>query len=179
MGPLQSYLGQELVWTPSRTAKRTYELRAGDQVLATLARPSVWRESRVGTAADGTWTLARVGVFRTRIVVADAGSGAEIARLARSGWTGNLTLTLPDMRRYQWRNGNMWGSKWAWLDDAGHPLMRFKQFGILKTQCAVVIELPAATDPHLTLLAILGWYLMMLTQADAAGAAAAAGAAGA
>ncbi len=173
MGPIQGYAAHELLWTPSRTARRTYELGAGDQVLAVLVQPIWWRESRIGAAADGTWTFARVGVFRPRVVITDAGSGAEIASMARSGWTGSGALTLPDGRHYQWRSGSVWGSKWAWLDAAGQPLMRFNQFGVLNTQCTVAIEPPATMDPHLTLLAMLGWYLMLLTRDDDAATAAA------
>jgi hypothetical protein len=158
------------MWTPLRASGRAYELRAGDFVLATLMQPSMWRERRIGTAADGSWTFARTGFWHPRIVVTDTQSGAEVASIARSGWIGKATLTMPDGRGYRWRNGNVWGSKWAWLDDADQPLLRFSQSGVFKLRCAVTIEQSAAGDPHLTLLAILGWYLMLLNQADAAAA---------
>jgi hypothetical protein len=179
MDPLQNYVGQELMWTPLSVSGREHKLRAGDTVLARLVRPSLWRERRIGTAANGSWAFARAGFWRTRVVVTDQQSGAEVASLARSGWSGKGTLALPDGRQYRWRNGNLWGSKWAWLDGADQPLMRFKQSGAFKVRCAVIIEPPAAGDPHLTLLAMLGWYLMLLTQADAAAASSAVVASGA
>lgn len=177
MEALQSYVGQELMWSPSRTAKRTYELMAGDQALATLAQPSLWRESRVGQSAEGAWTFARMGVWRPRIVIADANTGAEVASLERSAWSGKGTLTLPDGRGFAWRSGNMWQSKWVWLDEAGQPVMRFRQFGVVKTRCGVTIDSSSA-EPHLMLLAMLGWFLMLVSQADAAAATSATIAAG-
>ena len=168
MGPLVTYAGQDVTWTPSSTAKRTYELRAGDDVLATLTQPRWWRQDRVGAAADGQWTFARAGVFRSRLVINDATSGVEAASFTSSGWTGKGALTLPGGSRYQWSSGNVWGSKRVWLDETGQPLLRFRQSGVLRWQCAVTIEPHAATERHLTLLAMLGWCLMLLSNDDAA-----------
>jgi len=179
MDPLQDYVGQDLMWTPRNVSGREHELRAGETVLARLVRPSLWRERRIGTAANGSWAFARAGFWCTRVVVTDEQSGAEVASLARSGWSGKGTLTLPDGREYRWRNGSVWGSKWTWLDTGDQPLMRFKQTGAFKVRCTVVIEPAAAGDPHLTLLAMLGWYLMVLARADAAAASSAVVASGA
>lgn len=121
----------------------------------------------MGQSADGAWTFARVGIFRPRIVIADATTGTEVASLERSAWKGKGTLTLPDGRGFSWRSGNLWQSKWAWLDEAGQPVMRFRQLGTLKTRCHVTIDSPDA-EPHLMLLAMLGWFLMLVNQADAA-----------
>lgn len=170
MQSIQAYTDHELMWTPLRASGREYELRAGDAVLATLVQPSAWRERRIGAALDGSWSFACAGVWRPRVVVTDTQSGAEVARIARSGWSGKADLDLPDGHRYQWRSGGAWGSKWAWLDDAGQPLMRFSQSGAFKVRCAVTIAPKAAGDPHLILLAMLGWYLMLLTQSDAVAA---------
>lgn len=173
MGMLQHYAGQELVWESSRTAKRTYELRAGEQVLATLTQPSAWNQRRVASSDEGTFTLARVGFFKQRIVIADAISNAEVANMPPSGWSGKGTLTLPDGRIYHWRKSGFWGMKWTWLDSAEQPLMSFKQIGGFRARCAVTIEPAAATDPHLALLAQLGWFQMLLARDDAANSAAA------
>lgn len=172
MQPLANFLGRELIWTSSQAQKRTYELHADTEVVATLYQPSGWRSNRLGSAADGRWTFARVGVFRQRVVICDADSGAEIASLPRTGRAGNASLALPDGSQYQWRSGSVWGSKWVWLDASEQPLLRFRQFGALRLQCAVAVEPSAATNQHLSLLAMLGWYLMMLMNEDTAATAA-------
>lgn len=164
MESLTSFAGRELTWTPSRTAKRTYELGMDGQIVATLYQPSGWRQEHVAATADGRWRFARVGVFHQRLVIADADTGVEVARMDRSDWTRNGMLTLPDGKQYQWRSGSAWGSKWVWLDAAAQPLLHFRQSGVVRLQCAVTIEPQAATEPHLALLAALGWYLMLLTR---------------
>ena len=174
MESLSNYAGRELIWAPARTAKRTYELRVDDHILATLSQPSAWRQNRVAVSADGRWSFARVGFFRQRLVIADADTGAEVASMSSQDWKRQGTLTMPDGRRYEWRNGSFWGSKWAWLDESGQPVMHFKQFGSFRLQCAVVIEPQAASDPRLTFLAALGWYLMLLAHQDSVVAATAA-----
>ncbi|MGZ3664873.1 MAG: hypothetical protein ACXVDA_10365 [Ktedonobacterales bacterium] len=168
MGMLQHYAGQELIWESSRSAKRTYELRSGDQSLATLIQPSAWNQRRVASSDEGTFTFARVGFFKQRIVIADATANAEVANMPPSGWSGKSMLTLPDGRIYHWRKSGFWGMKWTWLDGAEQPLMSFKQVGAFRVRCVVTIEPAAAADPHLALLAQLGWFLMLLAQADAA-----------
>lgn len=174
MGMLQQYAGQELIWESSRAAKRTYELRSGEQVLATLAQPSAWNQRRVGSSDEGTFTLARVGFFKQRIVITDVSSGAELVSMPPSGWSRKATLTLSDGRTYLWRKSGFWGNTWAWLDIEERPLMTLRQSGAFRVRCAVTIEPSAATDPHLALLAQLGWFQMLLAQADAAAAASAA-----
>lgn len=174
MGMLQQYAGQDLVWESSRTAKRTYELHAGDQMLATLTQPSAWNQRRAGSSDEGAFTFARVGFFKQRIAITDATSGAEVASMPPAGWSRQTTLNLPDGRTYYWRKSSFWGTKWTWLDSAEQPLMSFKQVGAFRVRCGVTIEPTAATDPHLALLAQLGWFLMLLAQADAAASSAAA-----
>ncbi|HZC07904.1 MAG TPA: hypothetical protein VE338_19870 [Ktedonobacterales bacterium] len=167
MDTLTSYAGHDLTWEPSQTAKRTYELRAVDgQILATLTQPSAWRQNRLGEAAGRRWSFARVGVFRQRLVFADADSGAEIATMTQSAWSGKGALALPDGCAYQWRGDGGWGAKRVWLDASGTPLLRLKQFGMAKLRCQVSVE-PPATDANLLFLATLGWYLMLLAHDDA------------
>lgn len=174
MGMLQQYTGQELIWESSHTAKRTYELRAGDQVLATLTQPSAWNQRRTGSSDEGAFSFARVGVFRQRIVITNATSGAEVANMPPSGRSRDSIVTLPDGRTYFWHKANVWGTKWAWLDSTEQPVMSFKQSGGFTIRCEVTIEPAAATDPHLALLAQLGWFQMLLAQADIAATSAAA-----
>lgn len=166
MESLTRVAGSELVWTPSRTAKRTYELSADIQTLATLYQPSIWSQARIGVAADRRWHFTRVGVLRQQIVIADADTGAEFARMARSDWTGNSILTLSDGRRYSWRSANIWRTKWTWRNEADQPLLHFRQFGAVRLHCAITVEPQAVSDPHLVFLATLGWYLMLLTYHD-------------
>jgi hypothetical protein len=173
MGTLQQYTGQELIWESSHTAKRTYELRAGEQMLATLTQPSTWNQRRTGSSDEGAFTFARVGVLRQRIVITDAASGAEVANMPPSGRGRDSIITLPDGHTYFWRKSNTWGTKWTWLDSAGQPLMSLKQTGGFTIRCAVTIEPTAATEPHLALLAQLGWFQMLLAQADIVAASAA------
>lgn len=166
MDTLTGYAGQDLIWESSPTAKRTYELRAADgQALATLTQPSLWRQNRLGVAAGRRWSFARVGVFRQRLVIADADTGAEIATMAQLTWSGKGTLTLSDGRAYVWRSDSSWTPKRTWLDASGTPLLRFSQSGIAKLRCQVTVE-PPATDPNLMFLATLGWFLMLLAHDD-------------
>lgn len=177
MGMLQQYAGQELIWGSSHTAKRTYELRAGDQILATLTQPSAWHERRTGTSDEGKFSFARTGFFKQRTVITDTATNAEVASMPTVTWGGTTTLTLTDGRVYHWHQTSFWASKWGWLDDTQQPMMSFKPLGVFRARCAVIIEPAAAADPHLGLLAQLGWFQILLAQAAIAASSAASSAA--
>lgn len=173
MRSIRDVAGQELSWEPSQTAKYTYELRAGDEVLATLRQESRWGQRRVAETAEGAWIFDKRGVWRPQTLILDVGSGAEAARLARSGWSGKATLDLPSGRHYLWRATNIWRSRWEWQDTQGLSLARMtmKQ-GFAKTRGTVEIDPLAAATPDLALLVPLGWHLMLVARAEAAAASA-------
>jgi len=95
----------------------------------------------------------------------------------KPGWRGEGTLRLSGGRGYQWVNASFWRSEWAFADDAGEPLIHFQtEFdatavpAFFKHAAAVKLEPSALSVPDLSLLTVLGWYLMVLMSEDAAGA---------
>jgi hypothetical protein len=170
---------QELVWVQPARLKQTFELRAGDEVMATLQfqRASL----AAGEMSDHKWTFKREGFWHPQVTVRVAGSDTNVA-VFKPAWTGGGTLELPQGRLLRFGAANFWHSQWDWSDPAGNPLVHFKSHaGLLKTEGEVGIEAGAAALPEQTLLVVLGWYLLILFARDsaaAAGASAAAAAAG-
>ncbi|HEX3630717.1 MAG TPA: hypothetical protein VHW91_09625, partial [Candidatus Dormibacteraeota bacterium] len=72
MRPLAEVAGQELLWVQPSARKREHELRAGDDVGATLAfqRGSLANAA----AAEGEWTFKRQGFWHPRVTARIAGS---------------------------------------------------------------------------------------------------------
>lgn len=171
MRQLEPYADEELTWQSVPCQKRTWNLSAGQEVVATLTQPSTWSPTRIGTTADGQWRFTQKGVVHRRLVVTDTHSGAEVAHGVRSSRSGNGTLTLADGRKYVWRAANAFGSKWAWLDEAGQPLLQFRESGVLRVRSTVTLTARAVDDPHVGFLALVGWHLMLLTNQEATTAA--------
>ena len=132
---------QELLWIQPAARKREHELRAGDDLVATLR---FQRGTLAGSEAD-------IVAFHPR-------------------WTGVGSLEVADGNALKLASANFWQSEWVWLDK-DHPVVRFKgRHGIGKAKGAVEVQAGAGERPDLSLLILLGWYLILLHADDAAAA---------
>jgi hypothetical protein len=160
-----------LRWAQPGALSREYELRAGDEVLATLRWQKTFGSLALAEAADGTWTFKRSGFLRPKVTVRAPGSEAEVA-VFKPSWGGEGTLRFSEGRGYQWVNTSFWRSEWAFTNEAGEPLIHFKpEVAFFKQAAEVKVEPRAVTASDLPLLTVLGWYLMLLLSEDAGAAA--------
>jgi len=169
--PLADAAGEELIWGQPKALKRTHELRAGDEVIATLTfqRGSLAEAE----AADGHWTFKRQGFWQPRVSVRLAGSDADIA-IFSPRWTGGGTLEPLGGKPIRFSSGNFWQTQWVW-QETEEPLIRFKgRQGIMRASGQVEVNPDATGRPDLSLLVLLGWYLILLHAEDSAAASSAA-----
>jgi hypothetical protein len=180
---IANFAGTPLYWVQPKAFERWFELRAGDQVIATLEWETSCGTLARGSAPDGSWTFKRVGFLNPRITVRQSGSEVDIAvfwpRLMGDG-----TLEFASGSAFRWQSTNFWGTDWMFAANDGTPLLALKQGSkegrlsdLFKTQSLVEIHPGAGAVPELPLLVLIGWYLMILRQDDAAAGAAAAAAA--
>jgi hypothetical protein len=162
---------QELLWTQPAAFQREHELRAGDDVVATLR---FQRGSLADAEAAGAhWTFKRQGFWQPRVTVRTAGSDADLATF-HPRWVGGGTLEFPDGHAQRLSSANFWQSEWVWQENE-KPLIRIKgRHGLIKANGAVEITPDAANIPDTALLVLLGWYLILLHAEDSAAATSAA-----
>jgi hypothetical protein len=161
--------GRELLWTPSPGQKKTYELRAGEDIAATVR----FERSSLATAevASASWTFKREGFWHPRVTVRLPGSATDLA-IFRPGWSGAGTLELSPSRQVHWKSASFWQSSWDWQELDGRPLVHFKgRHKWTKMEAEVAIETMATGLAELPLLVALGWYLLVLLAQDTASAA--------
>jgi hypothetical protein len=155
-----------LTWTQPRPRRREYELRAGEELVATLR----WGRGSlaVAEAAEGRWAFERAGFWRPR-VTARRGEARDACAIFGLGWTGGGTLAVPEGRRFAWSPANIWHTHWAWRAADGGALVRFgSRQGLTRVEGEVEVEPAAVALPHLPLLVPLGWYLLVLLAQDTA-----------
>jgi hypothetical protein len=165
--PISETAGEELLWIQPAASRREHELRAGDDVVATLR---FQRGSLADAEADGHhWTFKRQGFWQPRVTVRVSGSDADVA-VFRPHWAGGGTLDFGDGLSVGLGSANFWQSQWVW-QEKDQPLMLFKgRHGIVKAKGAVEIQPGAAGRPDTPLLVLLGWYLILLHADDTAAA---------
>ena len=171
MRPISEIAGQELLWVQPAVFSREHELRAGDDVVATLR---FQRGSLADAeAAGGHLTFKRQGFWQPRVTVRTAGSDADLA-VFHPRWVGGGALEFPDGRAVRLSSANFWQSEWLWQDNE-KPLIRFKgRHGLIKARGGVEIQPEAVALPDLAMLVLLGWYLILLHAEDSAAASSAA-----
>jgi len=174
MRPIAEVASQELLWTQPAALRREHELRAGDDVVATL---KFQRGSLADAEAAGWhWTFKRQGFWNPRVTVRTVGSETDLA-VFHPRWIGGGTLEFPDGRALRLSSANFWQSEWVWQDNE-KPLLRIKgRHGLIKANGAVEIQPEALSYPDLAMLVLLGWYLILLHAEDSAAASAGASAA--
>ena len=167
MRPISDTAGEELLWIQPAARRREHELRAGDDVVATLRFQG---GSLADAEAEGHhWTFKRQGFWQPRVTVRVAGSDADVA-VFRPRWAGGGTLDFADGRSVRLSSANFWQSEWVW-QEKDDPLILFKgRHGIVKAKGAVEIQPGAAGRADTPLLVLLGWYLILLHADDTAAA---------
>lgn len=161
----------ELVWQKVPGVRRTRELLVDGQTWVRLKRVSAFRSLADVEAGPHAWTLKRVGWFRTRVTVRRAGETDNLA-VYTPNWLGSCgTLEFTDGRRYRWATTKSFGREHAMFRGDGGAILRFR---------GSRMQVEAAEECELPLLAAFGYYLLQLEREDtAAVTAAAAGAAAA
>ncbi len=144
-----------------------YELRAGDEPVATLRFRSAFGTLATAESADGCWTFKRVGFFQNRVTVRACDSETDLATFNNNTWKGGGTLVLADGREFP-VTSNFWQTEYEFQNADGEPLLRFKTKWGLSHQSAEVNVLAAGESlPELPWMILLGWYLAVMMHNDA------------
>jgi hypothetical protein len=176
---IKDFVGRDLIWSRPRAMKREFELRSGEEVLATLRWSKGWWSTLAEAAFAGEeWTFKRSGFWKPAVTARRPGSETDLATF-EPGWTGAGVLTLAGGATYRWDNEGHWGTAFVWKDPAGNPLVRVHH-RMMKNQGEVEISPSASALPDLPFLVVFGWYLAvsLVEERSAAAGSAGGGAAG-
>ena len=154
-------------WVQPHALKMQYELRASDELVATLRFRSSLGSFATGESADGCWTFKRVGFWKTRVTVRLCGGDSDIASFQNNTWSGGGTLELSDGRVFP-ATTNLWQTKLGFQNESNNTLIQFKSVGLLHQSAKVEIQPGAVGTPELPFIMMLGWYLIVMMNADSA-----------
>jgi hypothetical protein len=160
--------GRELRWGQPSALRMEYELREGEELIATLRFRSSFGTLATAESGDGCWTFKRVGFWQTRVSVRACGSESEIASFNNNTWSGGGTLDLPDGRRFL-ASTNFWQTRYDFRTETEQTLFRYARMGgLLHKSASVVMEHQSEHIPELPWMVILGFYLVVMMDLDAA-----------
>jgi hypothetical protein len=172
MRSIAEVVDSELIWRRPSATKMEYELRAGDETIATVRFRSMWGSFATGESADGCWTFKRVGFWQTRATIRPCGSDIDIATFRNNTWSGGGSLELSDGQKFL-ATTNFWQTNYEFQTQAAAPLFRLKSHGFLLLSAQLEILPLARSMPELPWMAMFGWYSLVMMHSDAGAAAAA------
>ncbi|HPR65350.1 MAG TPA: hypothetical protein PK014_14165 [Thermoanaerobaculia bacterium] len=172
MEPLSSAIGLPLYWVQNKAFGRQFELRAKNMLFGTLRFEQALGTLATAESESGSWTLKRVGFLNVRVTIREAGRTDDLAvywpRLWGDGW-----LETSRGSRFHWLSTNFWRTEWGFAQSDDRPLFVMKKgteeptlSDLLKSQAVVEIEPEGNGLEEISLLLMLGWYLMILHQED-------------
>lgn len=174
MEPIFDHLAYELHWLQPKGLNRNFELYHDETLVARLDFQSAWGSLAIATSATESWSFKRVGFFKTRVTARLSGQPDDIA-VFTPNWLGEGWIEIVGGRRYFWKSANFWASRFVINAEDGTTIISYKE-GVehprfadwFKTQAGVYVEYPARGISETPLLILLGWYLIILQQEDAA-----------
>lgn len=166
MRKIAELAGGELKWVQPSALKTEYELRADNELAATLRFRTSFGSFATGESADGCWTFKRVGFWQTKATVRPCGADTDIGIFKNNTWSGGGTLELPDRRTFP-ATTNFWQTKLGFNTESGETLIEFKSGGLLHLSATVEIRPNAVSMPELPWIVMLGCYLIVMMQMDA------------
>ena len=166
MKPPQRDGGGELIWRRMLPGRISTELRAGDGLVATVR---LRRRARAeAEAMDGRW-ISSAPASGARASWCGAAESATPIGCFTARWTGAGSLEMVGEMHYHWGASNPWHSQWTWHDAEGAAIMQLACGRSAGSGAAgrITIEPQATVLSHLSLLATLGCYLVLLQRQDA------------
>lgn len=166
MRKIAELVDRELKWEQPRALKEEYELRAGEELVATLRFRSSLGSFATAESADGCWTFKRVGFWQTRATVRRCNEDEDIATYKNETLSSGGLLTLADGRTFSVES-NFWQTKFDFSNEAGETLIHFKADGLLHTSSTVTVGPDAVNIPELPWMMMFGWYVIVMMRQDA------------
>ena len=168
MKSMTDVTSSKLVWRQPKPYRMEYELVDGQEQVASLHWQKAFGSLAHAVAAEGQWTLKRAGFIRAHVTVRPVGSSEDVARIDVDS-SGAGTLEITDGRRCRWVCANQADAEWAFLDASNEPIVTFADPQLMvKAKGKVQIAPGAVRSSDITLLVVLGWYLLILMAADSA-----------
>jgi len=111
-----------------------YELRAGDELVATTRFRSSFGSFAEAESAEGRWTFKRVGFWRTKATIRVSDSDVDLATFKNNTWSGGGTLETRDGQVLR-ATTNFWQTALDFETEDGQTLIRFKTAGVAPPVC--------------------------------------------
>jgi hypothetical protein len=162
LNPFASVDRSALRWLRSQENPVEFTLSAGDSPVARLHWLPQGGSLATAETAQGSWTLKRGGFLNPHITVRKPGGGENLARLTVH--LSHHAVELAQGVSYRFHRAGVLVPAWKITTDTGSEVLHIEPVREgRKLVGGAVIAPPTALDlPELLLLAVIGWYFIVL-----------------
>lgn len=162
-----------LSWKQPRWTREYYELRAGKDVVSSLAITKWFSDQAEVNAASGAWIFDRTGFFHSGGIVYERESQVELASFEYD-WIKDCQISMHDGQNFKWFRTKVLESTWTMTTEVDQPLFELV-LGThwFKREGRVTLAVQPGAFPNLDLLICLSFYLGYCALNDTAAAVAA------
>jgi hypothetical protein len=157
----------KLTWVRSSLIHPLFELRSDRQVIGRLHVLGAFQSAAQAEANGSSWVFTCTHFVVPRVSVRTE----EIAYLASfegsrsgAGW-----LQFLDGRKFRWDSADYWQKVWRFTAQDGAPLLIFKPETKQSVRGSVEIFPAAEEIVELRMLALLGWFIILLAEDETSG----------
>jgi hypothetical protein len=172
MRKIASLIDHELTWIQRKGLKSEFELRFGDDLVATLRFPKMLSSTAIAESGDGSWTFEREGFLKPTTVIRASGSADELATYTRKVWRGGGILNLSGGRKITLYT-SPWSRTLGLRAESGETLMESKSRGIFHFSMDVSMYRTGSQMPEFPWMVLLAFYQAIIMRREAAAHAAA------
>lgn len=173
MKSLKEIPDEHLTWIQPKAMHQLYELRIKEDIYGTLLFPKSVGSLAEAETNDGKWSFKRVGFFNTKITIRNFGEEKDIAVFKPNLIASTGILEFANGKSFHWHSSNFWQTKFEFKNAEEETVVIFRS-GVeeaklkdwFKTQARVEIPENKKNLDELSLLILLGWYLIIVLQMD-------------
>ncbi len=162
-------IGRPLQWVHPNVFKQVYELRSGEERIATFTFPKAFSRLARAESQEGCWTLEEQGFWKSRIVIKRCEEENPVATVLLKAFSNVITFTV-DQRRVFRISTNFWHTEYSVSTDMGELLVSLKVKHFAKHAAEVELGRKSELLTEMPWLVFLLWYMAVTHERKAAAA---------
>jgi hypothetical protein len=168
-------MGSELFWEQPKLSQQNFILRTEGDDIGQLHFNSAFNKTAEATSGDEHWIIKPMGFWADRVRVESADSEVELASYHPNSIGTSGEILFPTGGKYTWAVTNFLGARYCISNADGLDLITYvswtkswKLSNLFKQQAQIVIAPEAWQIYELSILVLLGWYLIIVHREDTA-----------
>ena len=154
----------------SKEGKKRFEFLENDQTFASIDYPKRFQKKATLSAGNQKWEIQRRGWWKHTIeIAADQSPYTKLSAI--QNWKGQMFIRTDDNRQFYLKKKGFWKPAWHWLNEKEEPVVEINPCVGWPKRKRGTITIHNSNDTNLTFLALIGWFVSLTAQEDAATAA--------